>query len=98
MIQIEHLDFNLKPVLSISELNQYRQKYIANYLISEVGELNALEHDVLKTLQDHDPISNKINLESDSSKFTFGQRLADHIATFGGHWRFIIIFGVFIVV
>lgn len=98
VIQGEHPDFNLKSMISISELNQYRQKYIANYLISEVGELNALENDVLKTLQNHETISKKIDVESDSSKFTLGQRLADKIASFGGSWKFIIIFGFFILI
>ena len=96
VIQSEHPNFNLQSLISISELNQYRQKYIANYLISEVGELNILENDVLKTLQNHETISKKIDIESDSSQFTFGQRLADKIATFGGSWKFIIIFGLFI--
>ena len=98
VIQDEHPNFNLKSMISISELNQYRQKYIANYLISEVGELNALENDVLKTLQNQETISKKIDLEPDNSKFTFGQRLADKIASFGGSWKFIIIFGVFILI
>lgn len=96
IIQKEHPDFNLKSVLSISELNQYRQKYIANYLINEVGELSSLEEDVLKTIENQETLTAKINLDGDSSKFTFGQRLADNIATFGGSWKFIIIFGVFI--
>ena len=82
VIQSEHPNFNLQSLISISELNQYRQKYIANYFISEVGELNILENDVLKTLQNHETISKKIDIESDSSQFTFGQRLADNIATF----------------
>jgi uncharacterized membrane protein len=34
----------------------------------------------------------------DASKITFGQRIADHVATFGGSWTFIISFGVFLVI
>ena len=98
VIQVDYPDFNLKSMISISELNQYRQKYIANYLISEVGELNTLENDVLKTLQNQETISKNIDLETDISKFTFGQRLADKIASFGGSWKFIIIFGLFILI
>lgn len=96
VIKSEHPDFHLKSVISISELNQYRQKYIANYLISAVGELNALEHDVLKSLHNQETISKQIDIASDSPQFTFGQRLADKTATFGGSWKFIIIFGLFI--
>ena len=96
LIKKEHPDFNSKSLIALVELNQYRQKYIAEYLMQEVGELNDLETDVLKTLQNQETITSKIGVESDKGTFTFGQRLADKIATFGGSWRFIIIFGVFI--
>ncbi len=98
LIRKEFPDFNTKSLISISELNQYRQKYIANYLINEVGELSNLEEDVLKTIQNEETLSTKIASESEITKFTFGQRLADHIATFGGSWKFIIIFGLFILI
>ena len=98
LIQKEYPHFNAKSSISISELNQFRQKYVANYLISEVGELSNLEKDVLKTIQNQETISQQINLEMDASKFTTGQRLAYTIASFGGSWKFIIIFGVFIVI
>ncbi len=98
IILSEFPDFNLKCVISISELNQYRQKYIAQYLLNEVGELSSLEEDVLKTLQNKETLSAKINTESENSKFTLGQRLADKIASFGGSWKFIIMFGVFILI
>ncbi|PQJ81886.1 DUF1003 domain-containing protein [Polaribacter glomeratus] len=98
IILIEFPDFNLKSIISISELNQYRQKYIAQYLLNEVGELSNLEEDVLKTLQNQETLTAKMTTEADSSKFTLGQRLADKIASFGGSWKFIIIFGVFILI
>jgi len=98
LIRKDHPGFNRQSHLSISELNQYRQKYIGEYLINEVGELNELEEDVLKTLQNHETISSKINLDVEKSKFTFGQKLADNIAGFGGSWKFIILFAIFIFV
>jgi uncharacterized membrane protein len=98
IILSEFPDFTLKSNISISELNQYRQKYIAHYLLNEVGELSHLEEDVLKTLQNQETLTSKMNTETDNSKFTLGQRLADKIASFGGSWRFIIIFGVFILI
>jgi len=97
LIQKDHPNFNRQSHISISELNQYRQKYIAEYLINEVGELNELEEDVLKTLQNHETISNRIELD-EHSKLTYGQKLADKIANFGGSWKFIILFGVFILI
>lgn len=98
LIQKDSIDFNKKSFISFSELNQYRQKYLAAYLINEVGELSALEEDVLKTLQNHETLTTKIGSETEAIKFTFGQRLADKIASFGGSWKFIIIFGLFILI
>lgn len=98
LIQKDSIDFNKKSFISFSELNQYRQKYLATYLIREVGELSALEEDVLKTLQNHETIALKVGSELNSTEFTLGQRLADKIASFGGSWKFIIIFGLFILV
>ncbi len=89
--------FTRNGFISITELNHYRQKYIADYLLKEVGELGVLETDVLKTIENHETISANIETE-DPSGFTFGQRLADKIASFGGSWKFIIIFGVFILI
>jgi len=97
LIQKDHPEFNRQSHLSISELNHYRQKYIAEYLINEVGELNELEEDVLKTLQNHETISSKIEVDKNLN-LNFGQQLADKIADFGGSWKFIIIFGVFILI
>ena len=97
LIQKDHPNFDRQSHLSISELNQYRQKYIADFLMNEVGELNELEEDVLKTLQNHETISSKIELD-EHTKLSFGQKLADKIADFGGSWKFIIIFGVFILI
>jgi len=96
LIKKENPDFGATCYISISELNLYRQKYIAGYLFREVGELNALEKDVLQTIQKEETLTTKINEDAEKTKFTFGQKLADKIASFGGSWKFIIMFGLFI--
>lgn len=98
LIQKDHNEFTRNSLMSISELNRYREKYIAQYLMNEVGELTAMEDDVLKTLQNHEILTSKLSIDSDVTNFTFGQRLADKIASFGGSWKFIILFGFFILV
>lgn len=96
LIKKDHPSFNQNSYISVSELNKYRQKYISEYLLDEVGELGELEKDVLETIQNQEALSSKIILEEASVKFTYGQRLADKIASFGGSWKFISIFMVFI--
>jgi hypothetical protein len=46
-IQTDHPEFKHSDVCSLTELNIYRQKYIADYLAREVGELSILESTVL---------------------------------------------------
>jgi uncharacterized membrane protein len=96
LIQTEHPDFNEKSVISVDELRDYREKYISNSLLSELGELTQLEKTVIKSITDRTIVSG--NLDDDEGEAsTFGQRVADKVATFGGSWTFIISFGVFLV-
>jgi uncharacterized membrane protein len=92
----DHPQFDSQACLSISELNFYRQKYIANFLSREIGELSELENTVLKVVQDKSILIDKIDDGVEAP--TFGQKLADGVAAFGGSWTFIIFFGFFMLV
>lgn len=58
-------------------------------------ELQAPEASVVASAADRRPISEDIN-ETFADRQTFGERLADRVAAFGGSWPFIIAFGVFL--
>jgi len=94
LIQKENPHFKSEMILSINELNQYREKYIEIYLKKQVGELSKSENIVLESLKDRSTISDKVDEEK--IQLTFGQRIADKVATFGGSWTFIISFGAFL--
>lgn len=94
LIQQENPGFKPEMVLSINELNQYREKYIEIYLRKQVGELSKSESIVLESLKDKSTISDKVVEEK--IKLTLGQRVADKVAAFGGSWTFIISFGFFL--
>lgn len=72
----------------------YREKYISNYLSVEIGELSNLETRVIGSLNEDKSFVSKI--EDDVETRTLGQRVADNVADFGGSWKFIISFGIFI--
>ena len=76
----------------------YREKYIADFLQKEIGELSLLEKKVVDTLMDKSTISDKIKDTTLNETITLGQRLADKVASFGGSWTFIISFGIFITI
>jgi uncharacterized membrane protein len=95
LIQRDNPEFSHDSILSRSEMNLYREKYISEYLIKEIGELSELEKSVLNSLTGESTLTDKIEGE-DQQVLTFGQRIADKVASFGGSWTFIISFGVFI--
>ncbi len=96
IIKEDHPDFDDHDFIASSELNLYREKYISNYLMAELGELNQLEDTVKKSLNDDQLIVSKI--EDEPNDFTIGQKIADKVASFGGSWTFIISFGFFILI
>lgn len=55
-------------------------------------ELSEIERRVLERMAEGKHVSRHTNREFDES-LTFGQRIADKVAAFGGSWPFIIIFG-----
>ena len=95
LIQKDHPHFSHKSCLSQSELGDYRAKAISEYLAKEQGELSELEKTVIHAMAGHTTLTDKLDGE-DEELLTTGQKIADKVASFGGSWRFIISFGVFI--
>jgi uncharacterized membrane protein len=89
--------FTIDKFLSISELNTYRGKYISDYLIKETGDLTELEKTVLTSVNDKTTLTSKIASSDDEQSLTAGQRVADKVASFGGSWKFLILFGLFLI-
>ena len=95
LIQKDHPHFTHDGFLSQSELSLYREKAISDYLVKELGELSELDKTVLDSLTGNTILTDKLDGES-QQVLSFGQRIADKVASFGGSWTFIISFGVFI--
>jgi uncharacterized membrane protein len=64
-------------------------------LESEKGELSTLEQEVVRSLREHELLSSNVDTQFER-EWSLGDRLADRIATFGGSWSFLILFGVFL--
>jgi len=97
LIKIDHPEFTADSYLSIIELNNYREKYISEFLKDQVGELSNIEKTVLDSLNNQTTLSDKLD-DGDNSNLKIGQKIADKVAAFGGSWTFIISFGVFITI
>ncbi|MFV8270148.1 DUF1003 domain-containing protein [Flavobacterium sp. GT2N3] len=94
LIKNDYPDFDEDKSLAIEELNMYREKYISNYLVVEIGELSKMETRVIGSLNEDKSLVSVV--EDEIGDRTVGQKVADKVAAFGGSWKFIILFGVFI--
>ncbi|MEX1114828.1 MAG: DUF1003 domain-containing protein [Akkermansiaceae bacterium] len=83
--------------ISAGVLNGFRAEYVRDLLESELGELSALEEDVVRSLHDQELITERGDLEAET-ELTFGEKLSDRMASFGGSWKFIMGFGGMLVV
>ncbi len=95
LIKSEYPDFDANSYISLAELNQYRRHYLTSLIIQEKGELAIIDSDVMKAIQDNAILSENIQDEIEA-EITFGQKIADKVAAFGGSWTFIITFFSFI--
>jgi len=98
LISKDNPHFTIDKFLSLSELNTYKEKYIAEYLFNKTGELTELEKTVLTSVSEKTTLTSKIASADDEQNLTTGQRIADKVASFGGSWKFLILFGLFLIV
>ena len=85
-----------KAFICFEDLGNFRKDYLKEVLEDEIGELSALDDEVIQSLQQHEILSENISKQFEK-KLTFGERLSDHIAEFGGSWKFLIIFGAVLI-
>ncbi len=83
--------WNPKGFICKEDLHKFRKEYLQKLLIDEKGELSNLEKDVIDKLSEYESISANIEKEF-IAKLTFGEKVSDVVAAFGGSWKFIIIF------
>jgi len=91
----EHPDWTPDSYICRPDLAQYRASYVRGLLEAEKGELTGLEQEVLTSIRDHDVLAKNVDAEFEQ-EWTFGERLADRIADFGGSWAFLMSFGAFL--
>ena len=90
-------DLDNKAFICFQDLGEFRKDYVKEVLEDEIGELSALDNEVIQSLEQHEILSADISKQFEK-KLTFGERLSDHIAEFGGSWKFLITFGAVIFV
>ena len=72
-------------------MNNHSQEHFKNFLMEKMETFTKSERELMRRLLEHRHITRNTNKEFDD-QLTFGQRLADNVAKFGGSWTFIILF------
>jgi uncharacterized membrane protein len=90
-------DLDATGFICFDDLGEFRKDYIKEVLEDEIGELSVLDQEVIESLEQHEILSSDISKQFER-KLTFGERLSDHIAEFGGSWKFLITFGAVLLI
>jgi uncharacterized membrane protein len=75
---------------------QFRAKKFLSYLEEESQKLSDLEKSLVSKIARRGRVTKIVEKEFEE-QMTFGQRLADTVAHFGGSWTFILLFGAILI-
>jgi uncharacterized membrane protein len=92
-IRADHPELGSDVLVSRAEIDRYRAAYVEELLLTERGELSALDRQVAQSLAKGELISENLDI-GEPSRRSFGERASDLLAAFGGSWNFLIVFGV----
>jgi uncharacterized membrane protein len=96
-IRVDHPALADDALIDRTEINRYRNLHVEEMLRAELDEFSELDQQVAQSIANHDTIAE--NIEDDFlEQRTLGQRLSDHLASFGGSWTFLISFAVFLLI
>jgi uncharacterized membrane protein len=90
-IRAAHPDWTATGYICVTDLNKFRNEYVRSLIAADQGELSSLEREVVESLVRHETLSVDTEKEWEQT-LSFGERLADKVADFGGSWRFIMLF------
>ena len=78
-----------------ADLNDIRADLVLRTLEQSNRDISKLEQDVARSIEEKSPVSEDVSEEFEE-KLHMGDKLADRLAEFGGSWKFIILFFMFI--
>ena len=88
-------DWDMESSVCLQDLNRFRREVVDGLAKNEKEKVQAALAEIEKITKEGDIVTRNINLAFDS-RVNFGERIADQVASFGGSWTFIIIFGCII--
>jgi uncharacterized membrane protein len=92
-IRTDHPGMGKDSLVARDEVARYRARYVTELLEAEHGELGTLDREVADSLAANAIVAANTHEDADSER-TFGERLSDIMAQFGGSWAFLISFAM----
>jgi uncharacterized membrane protein len=92
-----HPKLTADDVICRRHLTEQRTRYVEQLLERERGELSELERQVVASLAREETVARDIEAAW-AGRRTFGERVSDFVADFGGSWNFIISFFIILLV
>ncbi|MBF0441304.1 MAG: DUF1003 domain-containing protein [Oligoflexales bacterium] len=90
-------DWTSDQKICINDLIRFRAEYVSEILRKDTGELSLLDESLVNHIKNQVSVV-KETAESQQTRLTFGDMVADAMAKFGGSWSFIICFASIIFV
>jgi uncharacterized membrane protein len=96
LIKNDHPEWNDNSRICKADFNAFRIKYTIKIIEEEKGSIELLEDAVINGIKQNDIIAFDTRISSEPPKV--GDKISDKVASFGGSWRFIIIFFIILFV
>ena len=93
--RINYPDWNEHGYVCFDDLRKIRALRIESALKNQRGHLTAVDQEVVDSMKSQEILTDDINKEFKINE-TFGQKASDHVAMFGGSWKFIGLFSFII--
>lgn len=97
IIQRKCAEFTTEDWISDEELDKIKLQRIKEIVAQDKGQIGEIESKIVDAVSHHDFMSKDFT-EEEEEMLTFGQKVADVVAEFGGSWKFILSFSGFIIV
>ena len=92
-----HPNLTAEDVICRKHLTEQRTRYVEQLLERERGEISELERQVVESLAREETVARDIEAAWEGRR-TFGERVSDFVADFGGSWNFIISFFIVLLI
>ena len=87
-IKKKHVELDDDGHICLQDITGFKENYLNHLITKETDELNDLDSKLEQEIKEKCLLAKNMDIEFDKKR-TFGERVADRVASFGGSWTFI---------